>query len=79
MRYIKSTRGTIVTQKWQFIWQNVRYVASNILAVQKQSLGLGQITTSVQRESLWTKRQFQSKPWNKNVFMNITVQIDIMA
>ena len=56
-----------------------KYVVNNILGVQKQSLGLGQITTKVRSESFWIKRQFQSKPWNKNVFMNITVQIDIMA
>ena len=50
MRYIKSTRIIIVTQKWQFVWLNVRYVVNNILGMQKQSLGLGQITTNVPSE-----------------------------
>ena len=52
MRYIESTRSTVVTQKWQFIGENVRYVMSNILAVQKQSLRLRQITIRVHRQSL---------------------------
>ena len=51
----------------------------NIQAVQKQSLGLGQKTIKVCSESLWAKRQFQSKSENKDVFMKIAVQIDIMA
>ena len=71
VRYIKSTRSIIVTQKWQFIWLNARYVVNNILGVQKQSLGLGQITKKVRSKALLKKRQFQSKPWNKNVFNNI--------
>ena len=52
MRYIKSTRIIIVTQKWQFISLNARYVVNNILGVQKQSLGLAQITTEVRSENL---------------------------
>ena len=61
MRYIKSSKNTIETKKWQFIWKNVRYVVSNIPELQKQSLGLGQITMKVRREGLGTKRQFQNK------------------
>ena len=42
----------IVTQNWQFIGLNVRYVVNNILGVQKQNLGLGQITRKVRSKSL---------------------------
>ena len=45
----------------------------------KENLDLAQITIKVRRESLWTKRLFQRKLWNKNAFMSITVKIDIIA
>ena len=48
-------------------------------AVQKQNLDLGQVTLRLRIGKLWTKRQLQSKLWNKNVFINITVQTDIMT
>ena len=40
----------------------------------KKSLGLGQMTTKVYSKILWIKAIPE-----KNVFMNITVQIDIVA
>ena len=57
----------------------MRYVESNILAVQKQSLCLGQIIVRVRIELLWTKKKFQSKLWHKNIFIKTTGQIDIMG
>ena len=43
VKYINSTRNITKIQKSQFIWENIRSIVSNILGVQKQSLGLGQI------------------------------------
>ena len=46
----------------------MRYVASNILAVQKQSLGLGQITIRVCRGSLWHKEAVPKQALKQKLF-----------
>ena len=53
MRQIKLTRSIIAIQKWQYFLIECQICGETyILEVQKQSIGLEQVTTKVRRASL---------------------------